>query len=118
MVLDVILQARRNQDAAEALLGRLVEGQPTEPWVIVTDKLASYVPAIKKVFPQAEHRAHKCMNNRAENSHQPTRQRFLEPFGPIRQHFSPGRHLLPAPDYRAIMAERRATWDELSGVAV
>jgi putative transposase len=132
MVLDIVLQARRNQDAAEALLGRLVEGQQTEPRVIVTDKLASYVPAIKQVFPQAEHRAHKGLNNRAENSHQPTRQRerarrrfrtpahaqrFLEPFGPIRQHFCPGRHLLSAATYRMILAERCTCWDELTGVA-
>jgi putative transposase len=132
MVLDIVLQARRNQDAAEVLLGRLVEGQPTAPRVLITDKLASYVPAIKKVFPQAEHRAHKGLNNRAENSHQPTRQReharrrfrspahaqrFLEPFGVIRQHFCPGRHLLPAVSYRAILEERFARWDELTGVA-
>lgn len=132
MVLDVVLQARRNQAAAEMLLRRLVEGQPTEPRVIVTDKLASYTPAIRKVFPQAEHRRHKVLNNRAENSHQPTRQRerarrrfkspahaqrFLEPFGPIRQHFCPSRHLLPAAQYRAIFADRRLTWDELTGVA-
>jgi putative transposase len=131
-VLDVVLQARRNQEASEVLLRRLLEGQPTEPRVIVTDKLASYVPASKKVFPQADHRAHKGPNNRAENHHQPTRQRerarrrfkspthsqrFLEPFGPIREHFCPRRHLLPAADYRAIMAVRRATWDELSDVA-
>jgi putative transposase len=132
MVLDIVLQARRNQAAAETLLGRLMEGQPTEPRVIITDKLASYVPAIKKVFPRAEHRAHKGLNNRAENSHQPTRQRervrrrfkspdhtqrFLEPFGPIRQHFCPGRHLLPAAAYRRILAERCAGWDELTEVA-
>jgi putative transposase len=60
---------------AEAFLQRLVEGQPAPPRVIVTDKPASYAPAIKQVFPQAEHRAHKGLNNRAENSHQPTRQR-------------------------------------------
>jgi putative transposase len=92
------------------------------PRIIVSDKLASYVPAIKKVFPQAEQRADKGINNRAENSHQPPRQRerarrrfkspvhaqrFLEPFGPIRQHFCPGRHLLSAAEYRAIMALRR-----------
>jgi len=132
MVLDIVLQARRNQEAAETLLGRLVAGQPTAPRVIVTDKLVSYIPAIKRVFPQTEHRAHKGLNNCAENSHQPTRQRerarrrfkspahtqrFLEPFGPIRQHFCPGRHLLPAADYHAVMAVRRATWDELCGVA-
>ena len=110
----------------------LRSGQPTAPRVIVTDKLASYVPAIKKVFPRAEHRAHKGLNNRAENSHQPTRQRerarrrfkspahtqrFLEPFGPIRQHFCPGRHLLPAAAYRTILAERFAHWDAMTGVA-
>jgi putative transposase len=132
MVLDIFLQERRNQAAAEGLLHRLIEGQPTEPRVLVTDKLASYVPAIKQVFPQAEHRAHKGLNNRAENSHQPTRQRerarrrfksaahtqrFLEPFGPIRRHFCPGRHLLPAADYRTILAQCYACWDELSGVA-
>ena len=66
------LQERRNQAAAEVLLRRLVEGQPTAPRVIITDKLTNYIPAIKKVFPQAEHRAHKGLNNRAENSHQPT----------------------------------------------
>jgi putative transposase len=100
--------------------------------VLITDKLASSVPAIKKVFPQVEHRAHKGLDNRAENSHQPTRlrervrrrfrtpahtQRFLEPFGPIRQHFCPGRHLLLAKTYRAILEERAARWDELTGVA-
>ena len=72
MVLDIVLQARRNPVAAETLLGRLVEGQPTEPEVIVTDKLASYSPAIKKVFPQAEHRAHKGLNNQQREKQSPT----------------------------------------------
>jgi transposase-like protein len=45
------------------------------PRVIVTDKLASYVPAIKRVLPTAEHRRHKGLNNRAENSHLPVRKR-------------------------------------------
>ncbi len=131
LVLDIVLQDRRNQAAAEVLLRRLMESRPTKPRVIVTDKLASYVPAIRQVFPQAEHRAHKGLNNRAENSHQPTRQRerarrrfrtpahtqrFLEAFGPIRQHFCPGRHLLPPADYRAIMVERFARWDDLTSV--
>ena len=68
-MLDIVRQARCNQAAAETLLGRLVAGQPTEPQVIITDNLASYIPAVKKVFPQAEHRAHMGLNNRAENSH-------------------------------------------------
>lgn len=132
LVLDIVLQERRNQAAAEVLLRRLVEDQPTKPRVSITDTLASYSPAIKQVFPQVDHRAHKGVNTRAENSHQPTRQRerarrrlkspahtqrFLEPFGLLRQHFCPGRHLLPAPTYRAILDERFAQWNELSGIA-
>ena len=131
MVLDVFLQERRNQAAAEAFLRRLVQGQQGESRVIVTDKLASYTPAITKLFPRAEHRRHKGINNRVENSHRPTRQcerarrrfksadhtlRFLEPFGPRRGHFCPGHHLLPAAGYRAILAERRAGWNALTGV--
>jgi putative transposase len=132
MVLDIFLQERRNREAAEAFLRRLVAGQPAEPRVIVTDKLTSYGPAIKAVYPRAEHRRHKGLNNRAENSHQPTRQRerarrrfkspahaqrFLEPFGPIRDHFSPGRHRLAAAQYRQILQQRFATWDEIAAAA-
>jgi putative transposase len=69
MVLDIVLQERRNQAAAETLLGHLVEGQPTDPRTLVIDKLASHVLAIRNVFPHAEHRAHLGLNNRAENSH-------------------------------------------------
>jgi len=132
MVLDILVQERRNQEAAEAFLRRLVEGYPDAPRVAVTDKLGSYGPAIKKVLPRTEHRKHKGLNNRAENSHQPTRQReramrrfkspqqaqrFLEPFGPIREHFCPRRHLLSAPAHRAILADRFATWHEVAGIA-
>lgn len=107
MVLDILVQERRNQEAAETFLRRVVERYPDAPRVAVTDKLGSYGPAMKKVLPRTEHRQHKGLNNRAENSHQPTRQReramrrfkspeqaqhFLEPFGPIREHFCPGRH--------------------------
>ena len=105
--------------------------QPAAPRVIVTDKLAGYVPAIKRVFLPAEHRRHKGINNRVENSHQPTRrrelarrrfrspehtQRFLEPFGTIRDHFCPGRHRLPAAHYRQILRERFAAWDAITSV--
>ena len=131
LVLDIFLQERRNQEAAEAFLRRLVDGQPAEPRIVVTDKLASYLPAVKKVLPRTEHRRHKGLNNRAENSHQPTRQRerarrrfkcpeytqrFLEPFGPIRDHFCPRRHRLAAAQYRVILQERCAAWDEITGI--
>jgi putative transposase len=132
MVLDILVQKRRNRDAAETFLRRVVEGYPEEPRVAVTDKLASYAPALKKVLPRTEHRKHRGLNNRAENSHQPTRQReramrrfkspeqaqrFLERFGPIREHFCPGRHRLSASEYRATLTARFATWRAVAGVA-
>ncbi len=132
MVLDLLVQERRNQEAAETFLRRVVDGYPQEPRVVVTDKLARYGPAVKKILPRTEHRKHKGLNNRVENSHQPTRQReralrkfkspeqaqrFLEPFGPIRDHFCPGRHRLSAGCYRAILTDRFATWHEATGVA-
>jgi putative transposase len=102
MVLDILVQERRNHAAAEALLRRLVEGYPDQPRVAITDQVASYGPALREVLPRTEHRKHKGLNNRVENSHQPTRQReramrrfksptqaqrFLESFGVIREHF-------------------------------
>ena len=79
------------------------------PRVIVTDKLRSYGAAHREVMPSVEHRSHKGLNNRAENSHQPTRQReramkgfrsvggaqrFLSAFSGISPHFRPRRHLM------------------------
>ena len=132
MVLDILVQERRNQEAAEAFLRRVVGEYPDEPRVVVTDKLASYGPAIEKVLPRTEHRKHKGLNNVAEVSHQPTRQReramrrfrspaqaqrFLEPFGPIWEHFCPGRHRLSGSDHRTILATRFAIWRDVTGVA-
>jgi putative transposase len=75
-VLDILVQSRRDQHAAERFLRLVLEGEDdTEPRVVVTDKLASYTPAIKRVLPNSEHRSHKRLNNRAENSHRPVRKR-------------------------------------------
>ena len=59
MVLDILVQERRNREAAEAFLRRVAGEYPAEPRVIVTDKLASYGSAIKAVLPRTEHRTHK-----------------------------------------------------------
>ena len=90
---------------------RAVGGWDYTPRVVITNKLASYPPALRRVLPDAEHRRHKGLNNRAENSHLPTRQRewrmqrfksseqahrFLEPFSTSCNHFSPRRHRLTA----------------------
>ncbi len=113
VVLDILVQSRRNQEAAETFLRRVVDGCGYAPRVVITDKLASYSPAVRRVLPGVEHRRHKGLNNRAETSHRPTRRReralqrfkspeqaqqFLSPLGPISDHFRPRRHLFPAPE--------------------
>jgi transposase-like protein len=72
------------------------------------------------------------LNNRAENSHQPTRQRerrlqgfkspghaqrFLSAYGPITQHFRPRRHRLPASEYRQELGNRFHTWQDITGLS-
>jgi len=74
-VLDILVQSRRDTQAAKRLLRKLMKRQCRPPRVMITDKLASYGAAKREVMPSVEHRKHKGLNNRAENSHQPTRQR-------------------------------------------
>jgi putative transposase len=81
-VLDEIVQTRRNTKAAKRLLTRLLQKQGMAPKRIITDKLGSYGAAKKQVMPEVEHRSHKGLNNRAENSHVPLRKRER-----ILQHF-------------------------------
>src|SRR5215213_9740186 len=75
VVLDVLVQKRRDKRAAKRLLRKLLKRQARVPRVMITDKLASYSAARGEVMPSVEHRRHKGLNNRAENSHQPTRRR-------------------------------------------
>src|ERR687888_1872603 len=75
IVLDVLVQSRRDATAAKRLLRKLLKRQGRAPRVMITDKLASYAAAKKDLLPGIEHRRHKGLNNRAENSHQPTRRR-------------------------------------------
>jgi putative transposase len=74
-VLDILVQSHRNAQAAKRLLRKLLKKQGIAPRVMITDKLASYAVAKRVVMPSVEHRQHKGLNNRAENSHQPTRRR-------------------------------------------
>jgi len=131
-VLDILVQSRRNALAARKFFRKLLKGLWYVPRVLVTDKLASYGPAYRVVMPSVQHRQSKYLNNRAENSHQPTRQReramkrftspghaqrFLSAFSGISPHFRPRRHLLSAADYRQVMADRFTVWNEITGVA-
>ena len=130
-VLDILVQSRRNKAAAKKFFRKLLKGCTYVPRVLITDKLASYGAAKREVLPNVEHRQSRYLNNRAENSHQPTRkreramqrfksaghaQRFLSAFGPIREHFCPRRHRLKAADYRRERATRFQVWNEVTGV--
>ena len=97
--------------------------------MLVTDKLASYGVAHRELMPSVTHRQSNYLNNRAENSHQPTRQReramkrfksvrhaqrFLSAFSGISAHFRPRRHRLSATGWRTALADRFAVWGEVT----
>jgi putative transposase len=130
-VLDILVQSRRNKKAAKTFFRKLLKGLTYVPRVIITDKLKSYGAAQREILPGVEHRQHRYLNNRAENSHQPTRQRerrmqgfkspghaqrFPAAYGPIAQHFRPRRHRFSAPEYRQAMRERFQVWGEITGM--
>ena len=129
-VLDILLQSRRNAKAAKRFMAKLMKKQRRVPRVLVTDKLKSYGTAHRALMSSVEHRSHKGLNNRAENSHQPTRQReramkgfrdggrtqqFLAAFSQISPHFRPRRHLMTATQFRTEMIIRFAIWDRITG---
>jgi putative transposase len=129
-VLDILVQSHRNKKAAKKFFRKLLKGLTYAPRVIITDKLKSYGAAKRDILPGVEHRQHRYLNNRAENSHQPTRQRerrmqgfkspghaqrFLAAYGLIAQHFRPRRHRLSASEYRQTMRERCQVGGEITG---
>ena len=120
VVLDILVQGRRNATAAKRFFKRLLAGLNYKPRRIVTDGLRSYGAAKREVLPEARHRASRYLNNRAENSHRPTRrrerrmqrfkspgqaQRFLPSHGFIHGHFHPRRHLMSAAHCRRARAK-------------
>jgi putative transposase len=74
-VIDILVQARRDSDSAKRFFKRLLTGLHYEPRVIVTDKPRSYSVAQRLMLPGVEPRQSRYLNNRAENSHRPTRRR-------------------------------------------
>ena len=132
IVLDILVQSRRDTRAAKRLPCKLLKKQCRPPRVMITDKLASYNAAKREVMPSVEHRKHKALNNRAENSHQPTRrrerqmnrfksaghvQRFLSAHDGINNLFPLRRHRLPATQHRAAQTAVFRVWAEITGVA-
>src|SRR6202789_8017 len=75
VVLDILVQPRRDANAAKRFFPRLLKGLQYVPRVIVTDKLRSYGVAHRQLLPRVEHRQSRYLKNRAENSHRPKRGR-------------------------------------------
>jgi putative transposase len=126
-VLDILVQSHRDKKAAKKFFRKLLKTLRYVPRALITDKLRRYSAAKAEVLPSVEHLEQKYQNNRAENSHQPTRlrekvmrrfksaghaQRFLSAFGIITSHFRVGRHLYKAGAYRAVMKSKFAIWKE------
>ena len=108
-VIDILVQSRRNRRAAMRFFRKLLKGEGREPRRLITDKLRSYAAAHRVVMPSVVHRTEQYANNRAEVSHQPTRQRerqmrrfksaahvqrFVSVHGLVQNLFRVGRHLL------------------------
>ena len=128
-ILDALIQSRRNKKAALKLMRKLLKNQGITPRVMITDKLKSYDAAKREIMPYVEHRSHKGLNNRAENSHLAVRrrergmkrfksagqcQRFVSIHGPIANLFHLHRKHLTATDYRDIRTAAMTVWSEVA----
>ena len=127
VVLDILVQDRRNATAAKRFFKRLLAGLKFKPRRIITDGLRSYGVAHREILPEVRHRTSRYLNNRAENSHRPTRrqerqlqrfkspeqaQRFLSSHAMIYGHFRPRRHLMSADQYRQARDSAFRIWRE------
>jgi len=130
-VVDVYLQARRDGAAAKRFFRRLLRSHSGELRKIVTDKLRSYGVAHRELIPDSIHVTDRYANNRAEQSHEPTRarergmrwsdisefrsvgqaQRFLGVHAAVYNLFNLGRHLTKAKYYRKFREGAFAEWE-------
>ena len=131
-VLDILVQPRRDKKAAIRLLRRLLKDQGVVPTSITTDKLKSYSAAIRVLRLQHVHVTEGNSNNRAENSHQPTRrrercwigfkdpgttQRFLSAHAAFYNAFNIQRHLIDRHHLKIHRAAELAQWKVVTGIA-
>ena len=127
VVLDILVQEKRDGAAAKRFFKRLLQGLQYKPKRLVTDGLRSYGVARRVLRPGVKHRTSRYLNNRAETSHRPTRrrerqmqrfkspsqaQRFLSAHGLIYGHFRPRRHRMTAPGYRRARAKAFRIWQQ------
>jgi len=131
-VLDEIVQTRRDTKAAKRLLRRLLKKQGCPPRRMITDKLGSYAAAHRQIMPAVEHRSHKGLNNRAENSHLPLRrrerimqgfrspgglQKFVSVFSAVGNLFVPPRSRRSALAIHLHRLKAMAAWKSAAGLA-
>jgi transposase-like protein len=131
-VLDVLVQTRRNKRAASKLMRKLLKKYGFVPDKLVTDDLRSYGAAASDLGIAKRHERGRWRNNRAENSHQPTRrrehkmqgfksvgsaQRFLSVHAAAYNTFNVQRHLTSARTHRAFRASAMLTWREVVSAA-
>jgi putative transposase len=125
--IDILVQRRRNQRAAERFFRGLLKGQGREPRWLITDKLRSDDAAHRTVMPTVKHINDVYANNRVEVSHQATRQqeyhmrgfasstqaqRFLTMHGLTQNLFRLGRHLMQAVNYRLLRTQAFQIWQD------
>ena len=124
-VLDVLVQSKRNKHAALKLMRKLLKKYAFVPERMVTDDLRSYSAAVRVLGIEHCHERGRWMNNRAENSHQPTRrrerkmqrfkspgsaQKFLSTHAAVYNTFNLQRHLVSAQTHRVLRTDAMATW--------
>ena len=131
-VLDVVVQSKRDERAALKLLRKLLKKMAFVPDKLVTDDLRSYGAAARELGLSRRHERGRWRNNRAENSHQPTRrrerkmqgfksagsaQRFLSVHAATYNTFNVQRHLISAKTHRSFRASAMQTWREVTAAA-
>ncbi len=128
-LIDILVQPRRSRRVAEKVFRKLLKGEGREPRTIVTDKLRSHSAAHRIAMPSVVHDTKQYANNRAEVSHQPTRQRerqmrafksaggtqrFLAVHGLVGNLFRVGRHLLRAVHHRLFRQRAFEVWNTVT----
>ena len=128
-VLDILLQSHRNRRAAVRFFRKLLKTQGRIPRRLITDQLRSYAAACRTVMPSVVHVTDQYANNRAEVSHQPTRQRerqmrrftsaaqlqrFASVHGIVQNLFRVSRHLLRSRHHRLLRTRAFVEWDAVT----
>ena len=131
-VLDVLVQSRRDKHAAVRLMRKLLKKYAFAPERLVTDDLRSYSAAARELGIEPRHERGRWKNNRAENSHQPTRrrerkmqrfksagsaQKFLSSHAAVYNTFNLQRHLTSAQAHRVLRAEAMDAWRSAAAIA-